>query len=123
MITKHELNGQVSKEKFSKLSASTVPPEGLAYLMKVFSFGKDKYGENTWINYPISCYKDAIARHFVCVMSDLEMVDSESGLPHLAHLAADALIILSIEARKKGLNIEELIYGQVEGRCNLDEVS
>lgn len=66
----------------------------LTEVAKVGTFGANKYTDNGWISVPNASarYRDALYRH---LLAD-EIDDSESGLPHLAHAAWNALAILEL---------------------------
>jgi hypothetical protein len=71
-------------------------PLGLVtHIVKVFTFGAQKYAPNSWQNLPdgYNRYKAALFRHIV-KHEDGEIYDNESGLPHLAHAAWNALVLL-----------------------------
>ena len=64
-------------------------------VVKVYTFGAEKYEENSWQNLPDGYrrYKAALLRHLVA--SDKgEVNDPESGLNHLAHVAWNAIAML-----------------------------
>lgn len=79
----------------TKPSLSLIPGTGLVYLAKVMENGASKYGAYNWRDYKIQSmtYCDAILRHIHSYI-DGEELANDSGLPHLAHLAATALILL-----------------------------
>lgn len=54
-----------------------------------------KYGDNNWQNLPdgYNRCKAAMFRH-LAASENGEQLDSESGLPHLAHMAWDAIALL-----------------------------
>lgn len=52
------------------------------------------YPEAGWKDVPLDKYKQALLRHQSEYMKDPHSVDSESSLLHLAHMAANALILL-----------------------------
>ncbi len=74
-----------------------LPPDVLEEIAKVFQDGAVKYTEYGWkgvvstpegfINYLSSAYRHLVAMH------GGEWVDGESGQPHAAHLAANAMIL------------------------------
>jgi hypothetical protein len=63
----------------------------------VSGFGASKYAWNGWrgVDNGIERYSDAMVRHLGCY-SQGEDVDPDSGLPHLAHSAWNALAILTL---------------------------
>jgi hypothetical protein len=69
-------------------------PFGAARIvLEVIEFGARKYAENDWIKHPPEVYRDALFRHAEKMMVG-EMYDEESGLPHAAHAACNALFYL-----------------------------
>ena len=83
-----------NKDIQGKLRWSLMPLESLEEVMKVIDFGANKYAPNTWQNNTIQeCY-DALFRHLKeWKVKDIP-IDEESGLNHMAHVAANALMIL-----------------------------
>ncbi len=66
----------------------------LAEVGKVGTYGANKYSPNGWRDVPngMDRYLDAMYRHLFA-MND-ETHDPESGLPHMAHAAWNALAVL-----------------------------
>ena len=44
---------------------------------------------------------DAMMRHLLAMDVDPDGLDPETGLPHLAHIAWNALAVLELQARRK----------------------
>lgn len=66
-------------------------------IVKVREFGVAKYGtENGWQNVPHIDYLDAAMRHLTAIMKG-EETDPESGLPHAAHLACNAMFLMEVK--------------------------
>lgn len=67
----------------------------LEQIVNVYTFGAQKYAENSWQDLPdgFRRYKAAMIRHLVAFEKG-EITDKESGLPHLAHMAWNALAVL-----------------------------
>lgn len=65
--------------------------EGIA---KVLTFGAIKYGENSWQNVPDAWnkYIGALLRHVAAIQRG-EMIDEESGMPHLWHIGCNAMFL------------------------------
>lgn len=63
--------------------------------VKVFTFGAKKYGDNNWrkIENPHDRYYAALMRHIIPWRKG-EIIDPESGLPHLAHAIANLVILM-----------------------------
>lgn len=69
-------------------------PDALLKVAEVGTFGADKYSDNGWKAVPKAAerYKDALYRHLL--QSEKNWIDKESGLPHMAHAAWNALAVL-----------------------------
>lgn len=67
----------------------------------VGTFGAKKYTDKGWheVDNGIERYSNALLRHYLNFKSG-EMDDKESNLPHLAHLAWNALAILQLYMEK-----------------------
>lgn len=77
---------------------------GLELVAKVGDFGAQKYGQwNYKAGMPWMKLAGSIARHFFAWLSH-EDLDKESGLPHLAHLVYDGLMLLDYSIRQKGVD-------------------
>lgn len=72
-----------------------LPLELVEDVVKVYTFGAEKYAENSWQNLDDGYrrYKAALLRHIVAYEKG-EVTDPESGLPHMAHAAWNALALL-----------------------------
>ena len=88
----------ISKPKFSLL-----PWEALTQAVWVLAFGAEKYSENNWkkIEDAQRRYLDSMQRHAADVFVGLaegkkvhEILDSQSGMPTLAHVVCCALFAL-----------------------------
>ncbi len=73
----------------------------------VGTFGAAKYTDDGWISVPNGQrrYTDAMLRHLLQEASG-EQSDPESGLPHAAHVAWNALARLDLALREKGARRE-----------------
>jgi hypothetical protein len=95
LLLTHELRGDVQVGAVRGLE--DVAPALLA-VARVLTFGATKYGPNNWQN--VTPFKDryyaALLRHLFLRASG-EVLDAESGLPHLAHAGCCALFLLSAE--------------------------
>jgi hypothetical protein len=70
---------------------------GLIYVAKVGDFGAKKYGQwNYKAGMPWMKLLGSCSRHLAAFLRG-EDLDLESGLPHLAHLAYDALMLLDYQ--------------------------
>lgn len=111
--------GQEFKADAGKLLAA-IPfqdfPDAFRELLKVCTFGAEKYERSSWKHVPDKevRYADARARHFVS--SFHETVDSESRISHLAHEAWNCLALLQLEIEKsKPTNDWKWVYVEGEG--------
>ena len=76
-------------------------PHALTAVARVATFGANKYTAHSWRTVPDAAarYHDALYRHILAQASG-EINDPESGLPHAAHIAWNALALLELEFRK-----------------------
>ena len=76
-------------------------------VVKVLTFGAQKYGVNNWVDVPNARrrYFAATMRHLAAWKQD-EIMDPESGLPHLAH-AICSLMFLASRKLKDGKESQE----------------
>lgn len=74
----------------------------LEAVAEVGTFGASKYSDNGWLQVPNGAdrYTDALLRHYVAEAKG-EWTDSESSLPHAAHLAWNALARLELMLRER----------------------
>ena len=77
----------------------------LEEVCKVGTFGAEKYSAHGWLEVPDASerYTDAMLRHYLAHAQGIA-TDPESGLPHLAHLAWNALAVLELELRPSMLS-------------------
>lgn len=81
----------------------TLLPKGaLASIVAVLEFGAKRYGVGNWqhVAEARTRYFDAAQRH-LWAWWDGTRVDSDSGLPHLAHAACSLLFLLWFDAQEK----------------------
>lgn len=77
-----------------KIRYSLIPVKGLADVGKVLTFGAEKYEAESWREIEDkSRYMDALIRHVEQFRAG-EIMDEESGLNHMAHVAVNALFLL-----------------------------
>jgi len=87
-----EVKGKKNDE--SKPMLSLYPVKALAATCDVMVHGGEKYGLNNWRHVePPARYLDAALRHLYAVAQG-ELVDPDSGLPHLAHASASVAFLL-----------------------------
>lgn len=81
-----------------KPGQSVVSQIGRLWLTAVHEFGARRYGAFNWRvkRIPTNIYLDAIQRHLDEYATGVDNA-SDSGLPHLAHIAANCLILLDAQ--------------------------
>lgn len=85
-----------------KLRWDLLPLHLVEHIVKVYTFGSRKYGDNTWQNLPngYQRLKAAMLRHLTAHEKG-EVNDPESGLPHLAHVAWNALSLIHFADKER----------------------
>lgn len=75
----------------------------LQSVVDVGTYGAKKYTRTGWATVPEGSqrYLDAMMRHLLAMDVDPDGLDKETGLPHLAHVAWNALAVLELQARRK----------------------
>ena len=88
--------------KDGKLRWELLPLQTLEEVVRIYSFGAEKYGPNTWQNLDngYDRYKAALLRHLVSYEKG-ETHDAESGIHALAHMAWNAIAMLHIALEKE----------------------
>ncbi len=87
-----------------------LPLSDLEDVVKVYTFGAQKYAPNSWRGLPdgMQRYKAALLRHLVSFENGEEF-DKESQLPALAHMAWNAIAMLAIwHDKMKAMKEKEL---------------
>ena len=87
----------LAKSIEGKLRTDLVEPEWIEAIAEVMTYSSTKYDERSWQ----SCDRgDSFTVDYAAAMRHLlkwrkgQMIDEQSGLSHLAHAAADILIML-----------------------------
>ncbi len=94
---------QAKKNDEGKIRVDLVHPFFIIQIAKVMEHGAAKYGEWDWANgHKWSRLYAATLRHLYAWFCN-EDLDPESGLPHLAHAAANIYMLLGT-AHKKDLD-------------------
>ena len=85
-----------------KLRWDLLPLEEVEDIVKVFTAGANKYGDNTWqhLENGYQRYKGAMLRHLVEYEKGNE-IDEETGCRHLAQVAWNAISMLYLSKRKE----------------------
>jgi len=86
--TKHDSNKKVRPE--------LLPFKATEEVMKVFSFGAEKYGDFNWRKgLEFSRLWGAAQRHQMAFWQGQDL-DEESGLPHIAHAIANLMMLMEM---------------------------
>lgn len=92
------MNNQEAKADFGKIRPTLVPPSLMLAVSMVREYGTQKYGDpDNWKKVDIHRYQDALYRHWLAYLSDPHSVDSESGLPHLWHIACNTAFLIELD--------------------------
>jgi len=87
-----------AKADAGKPRLTLVPRRIIFDIAKVREYGNAKYGDpDNWKTVEKERYRDAAFRHFMAYLDDPSGVDSESGLPHLSHLACNIAFLCEME--------------------------
>ena len=83
------------KDDGGKLRWSLLPWSALSLVVEVLEYGAKKYAPNQWkeVDNAEERYREALFRHMVAFASG-ELIDPESGKPHLAHIVCNGLFLL-----------------------------
>ena len=86
-----------AKADTGKLRYDLLPPAAVRELVRVLTYGAEKYSPNGWQQVPDAKarYTAALMRHFEALRAG-EFFDPESGLPHLAHVLCNAVFLFEI---------------------------
>lgn len=84
-----------TKHDAGKPRASLLPGDALLLVAKVLTDGASVHGARNWQHVAPERFTDALARH-LCKYIAGESHDAESGSPHMAHIAANALFLLHL---------------------------
>jgi hypothetical protein len=90
------------KEIINKIAWENFPFSECEEVVRVFTYGVSKYGKPFTYRNGIrpGLLWSAIMRHMVMIHKG-ELIDSESGLTHYAHIAANALMAISQYCRNE----------------------
>lgn len=97
-----ENKGKKNDRKDGKLRWELLPLETIEEIVRIYTFGADKYGPNNWMNLEngYERYKAALLRHLVSYEKG-ETLDKESGFHSLAHMAWNAIAMLHLAMRNE----------------------
>lgn len=96
---KEEINYH-AKQDYGKAKLSLAPRRIIWDVAAIREYGNNKYpdgGPDNWKGIEPERYRDAAYRHFLGYLDDPKSVDSESGLPHLWHLACNIAFLCEME--------------------------
>lgn len=87
-------NDQNAKADAGKLQLSLVPTQIVKDIAEVRMYGNRKYGDSeNWKSVEVRRYIDALLRHTLEFVRDLNSVDAESGIAHYKHMACNMAFI------------------------------
>lgn len=91
-----EDSSEFRKHDGGKPRLDLLPFMAVTEVGKVMTFGAQKYGDNNWREAKPDQYHryEAAAYRHLFAYSQGELIDPESGLPHLAHAATNLLFLL-----------------------------
>lgn len=76
------------KPQYSLLNLNALEP-----CVRVLEFGTQKYERDNWLRgMPLTAILDSMMRHISAIQRG-EMIDPESGLPHIGHIQCNALFL------------------------------
>ena len=76
------------KPRYSFIDLQSLEP-----MARVLEFGAQKYSRDNWKKgMPINDIFDSMLRHISAIQNG-EMIDPESGLPHIGHIQCNALFL------------------------------
>ena len=83
------------KADSGKPQYSLLPLSSLEGVVRVLEHGCSKYARDSWLSVPDAQtrYTDALMRHLALFLADPLGVDPDSGLPHVDHLATNAIFL------------------------------
>lgn len=89
---------QRAKADAGKPRLTLVPQQIIFEIAKIREYGNAKYGDpENWREVETERYRDAAFRHLLAYLKDPEGIDTESGLPHLSHLACNVAFLCELE--------------------------
>lgn len=74
------------------------PWDSFEQIVKIMTYGAQKYEPNNWQKVEFIRYFAAFMRHFMALLKG-EYLDPESGYPHSSHMACNAVFMNSIDLR------------------------
>ena len=96
--------GKAKRFDTGKVEFDLIPPKALEEIAAVFTVGGKKYGARNWMQGMVwSRTINSLMRHTNAFRGG-EDLDPESGLPHMAHVAANAIFLLHYARYNKALD-------------------
>lgn len=97
-----DYNDQEAKSDSGKPRPSLVPPALIRGVDAIREFGTARYGSpDNWRKVEPQRYWDALLRHVLAAWDNWKAVDSESGMPHLWHIACNASFMMQYMEEEK----------------------
>lgn len=94
---------QEAKADAGKDRLTLVPTGIIRAIAQVRMYGTDKYGDkDNWRKVSAERYRDAAYRHWLSYLENPFGVDTESGLPHLWHLACNIAFLIEMQGEYNG---------------------
>lgn len=96
LAMEEKIKGEGFKHDQGKLDLTLIPPVLLEETARVLMHGAAKYDRGNWAKVPDADlrYAAALYRHFLAWLRG-EIVDPESGRPHLAHMSCCIAFLLA----------------------------
>lgn len=93
---------QQAKADAGKPRLTLVPRQIIWNIAAVREYGNIKYHDpENWRQVERQRYRDAAFRHFLAYLDDPDAIDTESGLPHLWHLACNIAFLCELETEDR----------------------
>ena len=94
---------QKAKSDYGKAKLTLVPRRIIWKVAAIREYGNEKYpdgGPDNWKRVEPQRYRDAMMRHMLAYLDDPKSVDTESGFPHLWHLACNVAFLCELEDKE-----------------------
>lgn len=93
---KNEILAKGGRDDSEKTRFDLLEPYALEQLAKVFTFGARKYADNNWLDRPMAWSRILASLHrHLNKFQQGEEIDPETGLSHAAHIAWNAMALVS----------------------------
>ena len=94
-----DIDGKGLRDNAGKDRWDLLPTDAVEQVVKVLTRGAEKYAERNWERgMKWSICQGSMMRH-IAKSAKGERIDPETGLPHMAHVACNALFLLTYELR------------------------